>query len=301
MTNSQIDAFLTLCKYQNISLAAEKLYVTQPAISRMIKTLEDELGYALFVRKKGVRHIELTEKGELFYTVAYNMEKLFSKAKQIAERSAHKIYRIATADSFSTILLPKVYELLHSTASGLDISLTIDIVHSSEAFRQVQNNHADMAFVTNRYSTPAVECIPLFREKVVLICSRGLLPDGPVRVRQLDPSQAITTAWSPEFETWFEYWFGKDQYDVPRLQIKVGNHVQYYSRTKPFWAFLPLMCAKGNLLSSCEFDLHEVEETPPDRVCYCIYRREGNDSIRNEILAVTRQALRSIPDIDIFL
>lgn len=297
MTKTQIEAFLALCKYQNVSVAAEKLYVTQPAISRMIKALEEDLGYALFVRKKGVRRLELTEKGELFYSVAYKMDNLYSQAKLIAESTAHKIYRIATADSFSAIMLPKVYELLCSS----DVNFTIDIVHSSEAFRQVQNNHADMAFVTNRYSSPAVECVPLFREKVVLICSRNLLPDGPVRVRQLDPSQAIATAWSPEFETWFEYWFGRDRYDMPRLQIKVGNHIQYYGRTKPFWAFLPLMSAKGNLLSSCEFDLHEVEESPPDRVCYCIYRREGNESIRDEVLSAAKQALRSMPDIDILL
>lgn len=48
MTNTQLEAFLTLCRYGNITQAAEHLFITQPALSRLIKSLESELGYTLF-------------------------------------------------------------------------------------------------------------------------------------------------------------------------------------------------------------------------------------------------------------
>lgn len=57
MTEREIEAFLTIVRTGSISAAAEVLYVTQPALSRRIRALEQELGYQLFIRKKGLRNV----------------------------------------------------------------------------------------------------------------------------------------------------------------------------------------------------------------------------------------------------
>ena len=54
-------AFEAVARRLNFSEAAEELHVTQSAISRQIKGLEDELGAPLFTR--GTRHVELTSSG----------------------------------------------------------------------------------------------------------------------------------------------------------------------------------------------------------------------------------------------
>lgn len=60
----QVKYVLEIAKYQNISRAADALYVSQPALSLQIKKLEEELGFALFVRTPhGVR---LSQNGEIF-------------------------------------------------------------------------------------------------------------------------------------------------------------------------------------------------------------------------------------------
>lgn len=51
MELQQLRYFKTVAQYENISKAAEELNITQPALSRSIKVLEDDLGYALFDRK----------------------------------------------------------------------------------------------------------------------------------------------------------------------------------------------------------------------------------------------------------
>jgi DNA-binding transcriptional LysR family regulator len=56
--------FQAVVKEKNISRAAQRLHVSQPAISRQLKSLEDELGITLFER--GSRNIELTSSGEYF-------------------------------------------------------------------------------------------------------------------------------------------------------------------------------------------------------------------------------------------
>ena len=54
MTFLEIEAFLSIVQHGSFSAAAEKLYITQPALGRRIRALEEELGYALFIRNKGV-------------------------------------------------------------------------------------------------------------------------------------------------------------------------------------------------------------------------------------------------------
>ena len=52
MTFLEIEAFLKIAQCGSFSAAAEKLYITQPALGRRIRALEEELGYSLFIRNK---------------------------------------------------------------------------------------------------------------------------------------------------------------------------------------------------------------------------------------------------------
>ena len=58
MTNLEIEAFMAVVRTGSITRAAQFLYTTQSALSRRIKTLEQELGYTLMKRQKGMRSIE---------------------------------------------------------------------------------------------------------------------------------------------------------------------------------------------------------------------------------------------------
>ena len=64
MTNSEISAFLAIVECGSFSKAAEMLFITQPALSRRIQSLENEIGYKLFERNKGFRNavIKATDK-----------------------------------------------------------------------------------------------------------------------------------------------------------------------------------------------------------------------------------------------
>lgn len=64
----QLEYFCAVCRYHSITQAAQKLYVTQPAISNAIKELEKEFSISLFARTKN--HMSLTKEGEIFYQKA---------------------------------------------------------------------------------------------------------------------------------------------------------------------------------------------------------------------------------------
>ncbi len=60
--------FLTLSELKNFNSASERLFLSQPTLSRHIKELEEELGVTLFSRS--TRRVELTECGEYFLPFA---------------------------------------------------------------------------------------------------------------------------------------------------------------------------------------------------------------------------------------
>lgn len=80
MTMQQLIGFVSVSETRNYSQSAKKLYLTQPALSNQIKSLEEELGYKLF--KRTSNGIELTEAGETFLVEAQYMISHYEKAKK---------------------------------------------------------------------------------------------------------------------------------------------------------------------------------------------------------------------------
>ena len=86
--------FLTVAREENITKAAEILHITQPTLSRQIKSLEEELGQKLFIRHSF--HIELTEAGVLLRKQA---EDLLAMANKIYD-SFHTMDDITGGDIY---------------------------------------------------------------------------------------------------------------------------------------------------------------------------------------------------------
>ena len=82
MNDRQIICFLEAVKERNFTKVAEKLYLTQPGVSRMIATLEKELNTKLFARSAH-KTLEPTESGKLYY-------EMFEKCRQEFEETKKK-------------------------------------------------------------------------------------------------------------------------------------------------------------------------------------------------------------------
>ena len=74
-----LEYFVEAAREKNISRAAEKLHVSQPAISKQLKLLEEELGLKLF--KRSIYQIELTTEGQLFKRRAEDILEMVHKTK----------------------------------------------------------------------------------------------------------------------------------------------------------------------------------------------------------------------------
>ena len=80
MNTSQLACFLTVAEALNFAMAAERLHITQPAVTQQIRTLEDELGFKLFNRT--TRTVELTKAGLFFINDAKNVLETLARTKK---------------------------------------------------------------------------------------------------------------------------------------------------------------------------------------------------------------------------
>jgi len=175
-------AFEAVARRSSFSAAADELHLTQPAISRQIKGLEDELGAPLFLR--GTRSVELTIAGtQLLRGVLPLLNRLDSTVRQIRSARGRRHVSITTFASFASLwLLPRLasFEREHP-----DIDIRIS---ASDTMADLDDPDVDLAL---RYCHP--EAAPtgatrLFGEVVTPAVGRGLAEQA---ARGLAPPLAL--------------------------------------------------------------------------------------------------------------
>lgn len=116
-------AFEAVARRLSFRQAAEELHLTQPAISRQIKALEEELGAPLFNR--GTRHVELTADGStLLRTVAPWLDRLDAGVRQIRQARGRRVISLSTFASFASMWLLPQMEAFQREHADIDIRVS---------------------------------------------------------------------------------------------------------------------------------------------------------------------------------
>ena len=82
--------FLAVAEEQSFSRAAERLHLSQPALSQQLGAYEDEIGARLFVRSP--KRIELTDKGRMLLRRARDIVELAARTERASRRMATEIF-----------------------------------------------------------------------------------------------------------------------------------------------------------------------------------------------------------------
>jgi LysR family transcriptional regulator, hca operon transcriptional activator len=160
--------FISVAEELNFTRAAEKIFIAQPSLSQQIKDLEEELGAALFLRKK--RSLTLTEEGEQFYKDAKHILDLAMQAKQnvnfISNCKKNKL-NIGFLPIAEMKIFPYVMPLIRAEQEDLNIQF-----HSLSCLSQIQalkDNQIDVAFTRQCINDDQIASIELFIEPLVLL------------------------------------------------------------------------------------------------------------------------------------
>ena len=167
--------FLVIAKEGHLTRAARELGVTQPALSAVVRKLEDEVGAALLHRSG--RGVELTEAGRVFVQHAEQTLRAAEGAVQAVrevtglQRGSIRIGGGATA---TTYLLPPVVSAVRRAYPGLRFS--IREAGSSQVAMRVASGELDLGIVTlpvPREAAGELRAVPLVEDELRLI-----VPDG---------------------------------------------------------------------------------------------------------------------------
>ena len=165
---TNLRAFEAVSRTLNFGVAAEELYVTQSAVSRQIKGLEDELGAQLFTR--GTRHVQITPDGQtLLRAVEPLLAKLDTSVQHIRRSRSRRRVSVTTFASFGSLwLLPRI-EAFQREHPDIDIR-----VSAHDALEDLDDPELDLAL---RYLSPAsvqAGAAHLFDETLTPVVSRSL-------------------------------------------------------------------------------------------------------------------------------
>ena len=276
MTQMEIEAFLEVVRRGTISGAAQALFITQPALSRRLQALEEELGYQLLERKKGRRGIELTGKGAAFIPVAHKWIEVWQEARELGQPSSGGGLGISAVGSVGDYILPGVFERLLEEYPDMDIRF--HNCHSWEAYEDVERGKVDVALISDHMFSRQVETVPAFREPMLLICEQSAPYGETVRPRQLDLGGEIRLPWNPEYDLWHDYWFRPGA--KARVTLDQMSLLEHFLKGKGAWAVVPASAA-AKLRNNSELRVCRLLEGPPDRVIYYLLgRRRRKEGIR---------------------
>ena len=161
-------AFQAVARTLSFNAAADELHVTQSAVSRQIKSLEDELGAQLFVR--GTRHVQVAPDGQvLLRAVEPLLARLDTSVQQIRRARSRQRVSVTTFASFGSLwLLPRIegFQRLHP-----DIDIRVS---AHDAVADLDDPELDLALRYMDSTRGAPGAIRLFDETLTPVVSRGL-------------------------------------------------------------------------------------------------------------------------------
>lgn len=296
MTEFEIEAFLMVIKKGNISLAAESLHITQPALSRRISALEEDLGYKLINRKKGIRNIELTNEGKSFIPIAKKWISVCVEAKGLSNIDYESVLNIASIGSISTYILPEVF--INFMECYPDKRLSFHNYHSHESYEYVEKGLIDIAIISDDMYSKNVKTIPLFSEPMVFICGKMSHYEGDIDPKHLNIKNEIRLPWNPEFDLWHEYWFG----NIPEYKIFLDQMslLEDFLAVKDVWAIVPMSVAQ-KINRHSKIKILNITEPPEDRIIYYLKSNEKKNGLIDKFLDVLNEEINKIDNVKIYL
>lgn len=182
--------FLEIAAHGSFVAAAERLHVTQTAVSARVRTLEELVGNTLFLRNKA--GATLSAAGEKFLPFASTLVQVWERARQeVAVPSGRRgVIVVGCEVSLWDPLLLEWLQWMQKDAP--DLAVRAEVSSTRELLEHISNGTVDIAIVYAPQLRPGLRIELLIEEKLVLVTTDA-------KAAPLDPSRYVYVDWGPEF------------------------------------------------------------------------------------------------------
>ncbi len=167
MLDHRIETFLTLCEVMNYREAAERLHITQPAVTQHIHFLEKEYGCRLFSYEN--RRLCKTEAALILEEYARAMRSQEETVRQKLSDGGIRELKIGATKTIGDYVLT---EQIHRYLSVKDNALTLIVDNTEHLLKLLEDNQLDFAIVEGYFDKKRFDCRCLRKEPFVGICRK---------------------------------------------------------------------------------------------------------------------------------
>jgi DNA-binding transcriptional LysR family regulator len=170
MNTSYLRTFIEVINLKNISKAAEKLFITQPAVSKQLQLLEKDFGAELF--KKNGREIIPTEEGFLLYKYAKNVLNEENKIYSMLRRDENKLN--GNLDIYTSSMPADYYIhdlIIEFSNIYPDVTYTIKKIDSNMVFKNIEEGFTSFGFTGTPSKNKKIKNICIAEDEVVIVAS----------------------------------------------------------------------------------------------------------------------------------
>ncbi|MFS0635372.1 LysR family transcriptional regulator [Mesobacillus foraminis] len=164
----QLQTFLEVAKHKSITKAAEALHISQPALSKSIKALEEDLGMTLIVRTN--KTSDLTDAGMVVVEYAQRMTALMDELTTTLNdmtNLARGQINIGLPPFIGSLFFPKVMAEFHKTFPNIEINITE--YGGARVVKSVEDGEFELGVVVLPVSEEDFNVFPIVEEEMKLL------------------------------------------------------------------------------------------------------------------------------------
>lgn len=293
MNITDLNIFLTIVQTKNISNAANVLFMSPTTISLRLKALEEELGFSLIIRKKGVKSIQLTEKGKSFLPFAKEFLEIWNNALLLRDNPDTHRFSISSNSSLLNIASATYQKFIDKNPG---IQLDFRILDSDISYLMVQQKKIDIALVMYPQDLRNVITKKLFTEDLVVAYGSHYNHKQKeiLSIHDFPLENQLSLFWNNDFEEWYQKHISHYTSTLIRIN-SISILTQIFDR-QTSWAIVPLSIAKS-LKSNGIAAYCPLKENPPARNVYYIYHdNSANTLLLNSYKKLLQETVLSYTD-----
>lgn len=162
------EVFLTVAERLSFSKAAEDLFISQPAVTKHIKTLEQQHNMRLFERKG--HHIRLTEAGQISYSHLKAIQQQY-KEMEYSLGQLQKVFkgriRLGVSSTIAQYVIPQLLAAFYKTYPQIRLSMYSS--NSQQAEQMLIENKVDMILVENAKSDTHLKYTAFMEDELIAV------------------------------------------------------------------------------------------------------------------------------------
>lgn len=168
MNLNELRYAVAVAQMRNFRRAAEKCFVTQPALSLAIQKLEDELGVQLFERSR--TEVTLTPIGERVVEQAQRVLEEAARVHEIAKQGQDQLsgaLKLGVIYTVAPYLLPELIPVLHRKAPNMPLEVEENLTANLDPL--LRNGRLDVAILALPFDVPGIHTLPLYDEPFTVV------------------------------------------------------------------------------------------------------------------------------------